>query len=657
MRALCGICAVRRKVERRAAARGRPPPGSGVDPLRGVYYKRAMQCTGSRVTDGGRRRWMATPRVARKLTRELTRRVTPRAVPALVFALVLAGALAVAPVHGHISYMPGDAAVEHLAQLYAEAGMVFPVASFPVAKRDLVRYAIRLETARPGMTGAVAAFLEDLDFRPGEATVNADLDFELDAYLRSEDARWINEELDHDSYDFHRRYLSMPEFVALSLYSERDDQGGMFINAGVRRRYERGEFLDTNFLEFHPDRIIRADNYFIRQGYLYHYFGDLEVLLGRNKLHLGAPDFSSFMASDRLPHLDALTLRYRLGPIHMTSVSATLENRRAVGERDLDEDWNGDGNGDTADPFGMAGNGHPMPNTEGTWPEDRLGWGQTIIYYGVHRFDYIRERLRLGIAAQQFVARENNALHLGDTFPVFSWHNTDVGPHNMSLIMDLSWAPKPGLEVNLQAGYNDINADKLLGIPDADIPTIDAYLAGVSYRGPVGRRRFRGAAEVGYTHFLWGNFYDYNADKGNYLARGVYRFRTHGIYMLPMTAPYGPGVTWTRWRGELGGFPAGSDSEAGEFVFGLDAELLSRLDREVVNLVHTVYDPVDGDYSLYEDADTELLWRVAPRVTYRHPRFGSYFVEPALHGWEDHTWVEVTLGGSISYAWRGGFGE
>lgn len=573
--------------------------------------------------------------------------------PLLVVVLLASVA---SPVLAHISYMPGDPEVEALVDLYARAGRVFPSASFPIAKRDMVRYALRIDDARPDLSGEVGDLLEMLDFRPGQVVITADLDIDYEAYWRSSGAQWINEDLEYDGLDFYRRYLTMPDFLLLSLYGEKDDTSGMFIQAGIRRRYERGEMLDTNFLEFHEDRIIRADHYFIRQGYFYHYFNDLEVVLGRSKLHMGAPGFSTFMASDRLPHVDALTLRYRLGPIHMTSVSATLDNRRARGELDIDDTWRDNLDPDDPDtwrdPFGMTslGKGHPDPNTTGIWPEDRLGWERTIIYYGVHRFDYLRERLRLGIASQQFVARENNAFHLGDIFPVFSWHNTDVGTHNMSLIMDMSWRPLTRWELFLQAGYNDINATDLVGIPDADIPTIDAYLAGVSYRGPAGTRHLRASAEVGYTHFLWGNFYDYFDERGNYLARGVYRFRTHGVYMMPMTAPYGPGVVWTRWKADLAGFPLGP----GEMSFGLDVEVLSRKDREVVNLVDTVYDPDDEDeYKLYESASTELIWRVAPQVSYRHPRFGRWYVEPALHGWEDDFWVEVTLGAAIALQWRG----
>lgn len=570
-------------------------------------------------------------------------------------SLVLLLLLVTVPVSAHISYMPGDPEVEALAELYATAGRVFPVASFPVAKRDLVRYALRIEDARPDLAGEVENLLEMLDFRPGQVMITADLDVDYEAYWRSADAQWINEDLEYDGLDFFRRYLAMPDFLLLSLYGEKDDTSGMFIRAGIRRRYERGEMLDSNFLEFHPDRLIRADHYFIRQGYFYHYFNDLEVVLGRSKVHMGASEFSTFLASDRLPHIDALTLRYRLGPIHMTSISATLDNRRAAGERNLRDDWDPD-NSNPNDPFGMTTleKGHPQPNTVGVWPEDRLGWDRTIIFYGVHRFDYLRERLRLGIAAQQFVARENNTFHMGDIFPVFSWHNTDVGPHNMSLIMDMSWRPRMRWELFLQGGYNDINASELIGIPDTDIPTIDAYLAGVSYRGPVGTRRLRVSAEVGYTHFLWGNFYDYYDERGNYLARGVYRFRTHGVYMMPMTAPYGPGAVWTRWEADLAGFLLGP----GHLSFGLDVEVLSRKDREVVNLVDTVYDPDDEDeYELYEKASTELIWRVAPQVTYTHPRFGRWYVEPALHGWEEDIWIEVTLGATVALQWRGQYNE
>lgn len=563
--------------------------------------------------------------------------------PCPMLVLVVLGLFALsAPLQAHVTYMPASPEVRALAELYSQAGMVFPSASFPLAKRDLVRFALELEDARPRMTGQVGEFLEMVDFRPGEVTIGAILDIDFQSYLRSSGAQWINADEDDedfggkDTLDFYRRYLAMPDFLSLALHGEEDDTGGVYIRAGVRRRYERGELLDTNFLEFHPDRLVRADNYFIRRGYWYHYLGDLDVTLGRNALHLGAPGHSTFMASDRLPHVDALSMRYRLGPFQITSISATLDNRRAQGEPDTSE-WGASTTGWT--------NGVTPNTSDGGWPGDRLGFGQSIIYYGVHRLDYTRERVRLGVASQQFVARENNAFHLGDIFPVFSWHNTDVGPHNMSLIMDISWAVRPGVELHFQAGYNDIDAEELAGIPDDPIPTIDAYLGAVSWNLPWGERRFRGTAEVGYTHFLWGNFYDYNQEKGNYLARGVYRFRTHGVYMMPMTSPYGPGVTWTRWNMELAGF--------GQAALGLDVEILSRKDPELVNLVDTVYDPEDNDYSVYEDASRELIWRVAPRVTYTHPRWGSFFLEPSLHGWEDDVWAELTLGGSRSLRYRG----
>jgi len=565
-----------------------------------------------------------------------TRKRTIVCVVATVVALLV---FAPAPAVAHISYMPSSPEVQSLLEIYAAAGRVFPSASFPISKRDLHRFALDLRQTRPALAQDIDRYLEHLEFRPGEVTINAKIDTEFRAYLRSSDTQWINEELEYDSLDLDRRYIQMPDFLSLTLFSQQDDTGGMYINAGIKRRYERGELLDSNFLEFDPDRIIRADHYFIRRGYFFHYFGDLELILGRNGVHLGGPEHSTFMASDRLPHIDSLTLRYRLGPIYMTSVSATLDNRRADGELDPDSQA-------FCDAFERAERFEEDacdPDGDGYWPSERLGFNRTVIYYGVHRFDYTRDTVRLGIAAQQFVARENNAFHLGDVFPVFSWHNTDVGGHNMSLIMDASWRPRPYWELFFQAGYNDIDANELVGIPDDPIPTIDAYLLGVSYRGPVASRRLRATAEVGYTHFLWGNNYDYHEERGNYLSRGVYRLRTHGFYMMPMTSPYGPGTAWTRLRSEVGEF--------GPVSLGLDFELLSRQDRELVNLVNTIYYPNDEDYSAYEDASREMIWRVAPQVKVRTERFGSYFLEPAVHGWKDDVWWELTIGGSYSVIW------
>ena len=64
-----------------------------------------------------------------------------------------------------------------------------------------------------------------------------------------------------------------------------------------------------------------------------------------------------------------------------------------------------------------------------------------------------------GAAASALVvlAREGNFFVLSDFFPVFSWHDADIKPNNMSLIFDLDAVLFPGFRVMGQFGFDDIS--------------------------------------------------------------------------------------------------------------------------------------------------------------------------------------------------------
>jgi hypothetical protein len=165
-----------------------------------------------------------------------------------------------------------------------------------------------------------------------------------------------------------------------------------------------------------------------------------------------------------------------------------------------------------------------------------------------------------------------------DFLPVSIWHNADVAPNNMGLVLDFSWAALPGLAINFMAGYDDISAN-LFGVADDGIPTIDAYILSLDYYHGSEGLELDGLVEFGYTHYLWGNF-DGKETMGfdmGLLARAIGRYQSDGgAILLPLTSPYGPGALWAELK--LNVSPRDS-----VLAFGLDALVLST--NSAANLV------------------------------------------------------------------------
>ena len=199
----------------------------------------------------------------------------------------------------------------------------------------------------------------------------------------------------------------------------------------------------------------------------------------------------------------------------MTWIVSTLENRQGIDDPAL-----------------------PTP------PGSTYGYGQTLIFYNVHYFEWTFGAVKAGIGAQYLISRDFNNIQLADFFPVFSWHNADITPNNMCLLGDLAWAPLPGLTLYLQYGLDDVNLG-FLGIADSGVPTVDAEVAGAVYRVDVAPAwPLTLALTGGHTHYLWGN-YDYAAPYDDYLSRAIFRMDLWSyVQEMPLTSPFGPGAWW-----------------------------------------------------------------------------------------------------------------
>jgi len=276
-----------------------------------------------------------------------------------------------------------------------------------------------------------------------------------------------------------------------------------------------------------------------------------------------------------------------------------------------------------------------------------LAFGVTNSFFSLHRFEYAFSRLRLGISAMQVVSRAGNAVYLGDFFPVFSWHNSEVGYHNMSMVVEATLVPFSGSRLFLQAGADDINAGELLGIADSEIPTIPFLLAGFGWDGSLASRPFSLAAEVGSTHYLWGNFHEYDINRtgGNYLSRAIYRYKRDADYvLLPLTSPYGPGVIWFHSRARLDLFP----------FLDLDLQVRMRWRNPLADMVTTEYtaDEAIASAALVDDHRFSLKGEWSPLGRSWKEKAGSHFyprlfLEPAFLFRSGNVGFELSAGGTL----------
>jgi len=495
--------------------------------------------------------------------------------------------------YAQVSYMPEDQAVIELKTLYLESGRVFPTGSFPLDRRDLHRLALKIkeQALNSEARERVAEFLEELSFNREVIRLGSDVKLTYEHYLRT-DEEWE---------DYYRLFFEPEPALALDLYYMQDGLAVIDIACSWRREYDG--FSASNFFTFKPGNPFAQENQFLQQGYFRYFFGPLEMELGRNKVHYGPSRYSSLLLSQRLPFLDALRLRLPIGPLEMTSLVSTLENRSAAGDLNLDLLY-----------------GVPSP----------YAFEENTILCTMHRFEYAFKRLRLGISGLSFISRPDNGFLLGDFFPVFSWHTADVGWHNLSMIGDVSLAPLPGLEVFAQYGVDDINLGSV-NVGDDPIPTIDAYIIGLSFDLRLSKTNLSFYLEGGYTHYLWGNFHEEYA-----LSRAIYRyFMDRENQILPMTSPFGPGSRWI--YGEIGW---GNLNDVSAFLF---FQLIDQ--NSDANLISTDYEAS----SAVENAPRTTTIRLGLDIRYAFKKALTVYMKPVLLYRDPFFWGELTLGCTLQH--------
>ena len=539
-----------------------------------------------------------------------------------VFLLTLIALAAPVPPAGAADLFDDDLD-ESVREAYAATGRVFPTAVFPRSRDSLHGLIRELGTLSDSSDNAASdgtagrqpdadRAAETLDFREGALRLLIDLDLQPEAYLEAnrEDLSFL------ESLEREEPLLRFNTAYGI-------DGGPQLVTQTVLQR-EYDVELPTNIPVPADGNPAPFENNFIYTGYLYVPGEYLSTTFGRQQVHFGPSSRSSLMASDRLPYLDAARFSLTLGRLRMTHLVSTIENTASDAEVDAgmpevlaDEDWN---------------------------HGDQYAYGKNIIFYNVHYFEYAWDRLRLGIGGQMLISRPMNQFQLGDFFPVFSWHNADIVPNNMCLVLDASYVAAPGLEIYTQAGLDDVSAETF-GIADGELPTIPAYIAGLRYRrdtdGPVAFRPLSRAD----TPTTCGEISTKSScSAARFIGRTPMRARKACRSPLrTVQAPLGARRSVRGVGGEAGQRPD-TTGAAREPAFELGFSYLIRVENTRANLYDTPY----RASKRVANAPRRVLHRLALRPVYRPAPTMGLYAEPALLLDDGALGFEATLG----FAWR-----
>ncbi|MDA8424833.1 MAG: hypothetical protein M0Z80_01740 [Treponema sp.] len=436
---------------------------------------------------------------------------------------------------------------------------------------------------------------------------------------------------DKNGIDFTKNFLDLPPFASFSVDLGRIHGLAMGFTVDVRRQFGpsfEGYFPTTNLPVLFAGGVseIPPSNNAISRGVITWTSPYLDLSFGRDKVDYGGIVQGSIFPSERLPYLDAIRARARLGP-------CTLDYM--VSSQDAIESWDGI----DVDPNSP---GTTTPNTPGLYG---YGWYDsptaTSIIEVFHAISWDFGRFRARLAENVMLARAGNRYTVTDFLPVMFSHQTSVLPNNTTVFASLDWNPSSSLALSLQGGLDDFNGNTI-GVPDYSVPTIPACVLGLRYgaetAGVLGALDLY--LEAGYTHYLWGNFT--TAGQGDLagddpLARCQYRYLladSGSAGLIPLTSPYGPGALWFR-------LDEGQSFGVSGLRLGTDILLLGK--NVAANLIDTPYDTTDSG------APWEFYGQFGLNLRLRRGVF-DFTVEPAACDRDGTWWFESSF--TVTYHFR-----
>ncbi|MDR1506958.1 MAG: hypothetical protein LBI67_07625 [Treponema sp.] len=461
-------------------------------------------------------------------------------------------------------FYPDGEEVEIIGHISRRMGRALPFSAFPVHGGDILAFAEKL-AADPGfsrLNSADTALLEALisrleEQRDGDILLKGNLELAYEQRLTTNSFTIDDTSKMANAEDFRRAFLDFSPVVSFGA------AGGTFTGPWIAAQVDLRPAWTNDYSPYSNFFTAVDITYDILKRGVFAWNGTyVNFFAGRDTIHWGNPRGSTLYPSKLLPYMDSIRLNVPLGPFSFDYMLGTIIPKKA-GHDVYDVD--------TPSP--------PYTDYFGFLNEEKPS---TILVAG-HRFQWNFGSLKAGIGGTVIYVRANNAFHVTDVLPVMVYHNADITPNNLNMVLDFSWAIAPGLSVSATAGFDDISA-RTFGIPDGDIPTIPGGIVQADYSAALESVFMDFHLEGGYTHYLWGNFhYDdppFSQAEAR-LAKAIYRYGpNHDAVLLPLTSPYGPGVIWGKLNANFA-FPERHIKAGAEFL------LLTK--KRDVNLVDTKY--------------------------------------------------------------------
>lgn len=452
-----------------------------------------------------------------------------RRMPVLALSLALLVSAA-APAFARELFSREDGAVRELVDLYAQASRIFPVSRFPMSRKELAAVADRLAEAVPSLSDKIQDYegrylSGDKGALGIEGSIGAAYDQSLESRKFSFDGAPFYRSLDTaKNFRFADPFASTGGALSIGGKAE------IALRADIMRRFNSDPASSTNWFSSDPGTPIGIENDFVQEGYLWYDFDPLTLQFGRASANMGSMR-DSLEVSDRIPYLDELRLILPMGPASIDLIVASLETRASkeeIAELPVFD----------------------IPSDAGLIARNEI---RSMSLLSVHRFEWAFPRARFALSEQYVVSRRNNSYSLGDFFPVFNWHQSDLTPNNVTIYLDADVALFQDARIMCQFGLDDFNAGTV-GIGDDSTPTIPAGMLAFEYSPEIAGTKADFYLEGGATHYLWGNYDNYGVSNGttdvySYLARNIYRWRLYvdgDTIDMPLTSPYGPGAEWAK---------------------------------------------------------------------------------------------------------------
>ncbi|MDR2143693.1 MAG: hypothetical protein LBP29_04925, partial [Treponema sp.] len=464
-------------------------------------------------------------------------------------------------------FYPDGEEIKTIDHICRRMGKVLPFSAFPVHGSDILAFAEQLasDPAVSLLNSADTAMLDNLVFRLEEQRDTRDIllkgnldiayehRFTTNPFTIDDTSKMANAE------DFRRAFLDFSPVLSFGA------AGGTFTGPWVAAQVDARPAWTNDFSpssNFFKEVDITYD--ILKRGIFAWNGTYVNFFAGRDTIHWGNPQGSSLYPSKLLPYMDSIRLNVPLGPFSFDYMLGTIVPKKAQYHDVYDVNY--DPTRPYTEYFGFLN--EPRPST---------------ILIAAHRFQWNFGRLKAGIGGTVVYVRANNAFHLTDVLPIMVYHNADIAPNNLNMVLDLSWTIFSGFNISAMLGFDDISA-RTFGIPDGDIPTIPGAILQADYSAAVKSAFMDFHLESGYTHYLWGNFHfdDPPFEQPEVrLARAIYRYGpNHYAVLLPLTSPYGPGVIWGKFNANFF-FPKRHIRAGAEFL------LLTK--KRDVNLVDTEY--------------------------------------------------------------------